>query len=466
MLKHISKKLSLLAITLVFIEMFSGCAIRNEGKVDFRRTNTSLSLIENSSTNELVKCNTEQSSFLELTVKNVSLRKDKDTRFMVGDSLSLHLRSAYIADFSELISPREMFTRQRGKAIGEIAIVANAFEETNGNELSFEDTRAGRVVFYSDDVNKGQFLNFNNMPIYGPLNYIGSPFAFRIAIFELDTESKQSKMMLNTIAQAGSTAYPPSSPVLKILNGIGESLLSGDQTDTEFRYTMVLDSKSGSNKTNHFTLEVGNYIFVRMEDRTKNVNWDELFFDENEAKLYWKDKYVGEKIALPYDANTKTVSIDKRDVKHLCNEDINCSKSSSKKRQEYTDGTYIVVEITKNVSNIGVELAQNNFGNLIATLEEKDRKNAANFQSIKDSLTYAAVKRSQIYNFHKAKEILSSLENNTTVVAQKKADVKELLEMISDSVDENGTAKYINISSTTQNVKLSKDEIDYVMSKL
>lgn len=38
--------------------------------------------------------------------------------------------------------------------------------------------------------------------------------------------------------------------------------------------------------------------------------------------------------------------------------------------------------------------------------------------------------------------------------------------MIADSVKEDGTVKDINTSSTTQNIKLSGDDIDYVMRKL
>lgn len=364
--------------------------------------------------------------FQNLKMKNFSLGRDKDTRFTVGDSLSLHLRSAYIKNFSEL--PSLMLARQFGKAIGEVAVVANAFEETSGKELSFEDMRAGRVVFYSDNVNKGQFLNFNNMPIYGPLKYKGAPFAFRIAIFELDTESKQATMMLNTIAQAGSTAYPPASPVLKVLNSFGDTLLNGDQTDTEFRYTMVLDPKSGSDKTNHFTLEVGNYVFVRMEDRTENIDWDRLVLDANDAKLYWKDRCRNETITLPYNVNNKLATINKSDIKNLHDSDINCSKSKSKKRQEYTDGTYIVVEIAKNISNIGVQLAQNNFGDLISTLENQDSKKAESFQNIKDSLTYAAIKRSQIYSFQEAKDILAELKKSDVNLLQKKLMQKHFLQ--------------------------------------
>ena len=57
-----------------------------------------------------------------------------DNKFEKEDLLSLHLRTAFIADFPEnTLTPwiTEMFTRGWGDPIGEIAIVANAFEEVD-----------------------------------------------------------------------------------------------------------------------------------------------------------------------------------------------------------------------------------------------------------------------------------------------------------------------------------------------
>lgn len=224
----------------LFILTLVSCSVSNEGKVDLRRSNNESTLSTN-------RPNKEENIILQrLNSKNNTL--GEEAGFIVGDTLSLHLRSAFIKNFAEEpVTPfiTNAFTRSWREPIGEIAIVANAFEEKNGKELGFEDLDNGRVVFYSDDVRKGQMINFNNMPIYGPLLYNGAPFAFRIAIFELDITSERVKAMLDTIAKAGGTAYPPASPVLNLLNGIGKTLLNGGQNDTELRYTMVLDPKRG-----------------------------------------------------------------------------------------------------------------------------------------------------------------------------------------------------------------------------
>jgi hypothetical protein len=224
----------------------------------------------------------------------------------------------------------DFLTDSGGDTVGEIVVVANAFEESKTKELSFENMREGRVVFYSDNVHKGQFLNFNNMPIYGPIKYNGAPFAFRVAIFELDVVSEQAKEMISTIAQAGAMAYPPAAPILNILNGVGDTFLNQDQTDTEFRYTMILDPKSGSSTVNNFGLEVGNYVLIRTEERDESIDWTNIVLDENSGQVYKYD-------------DKGSLSL-------------------------YKDNSYLVVEINKNVSSVGIDLAENNYSSLMNSL--------------------------------------------------------------------------------------------------
>ena len=369
-------------------------------------------------------------AYLRFEMKNFSLGSDKETRFKENDALSLHLRTAYIKDFSELHFWDRLekgFTRQTGKSTGEIAIVANAFEETGDNRLGFQDLQAGRVVFYSDDVHQGQFLNFNNMPIYGPLEYGMAPFAFRITIFELDVLSEQAKAMLSMLAEIGAKAYPPASPVLKVLNGLGDSLLNREQTDTEFRYTMILDPQGGSSRVNHFALEVGNYVLIRSEERGKEIDWGDLVLDENEGVLY--------------------------------------RRKGTKGLERYTDGTYLVVEINKNVSNVEVQLAESDFGSLLESLKTKDRENAATWSSLDSSLKNVFIERQQIKKFAKAKELLVKIEFLPDANARK-VEATRLLTMIADSVAPSGALLNTDTPKKEHTYDLSGAQIDYLIEGL
>ena len=369
-------------------------------------------------------------TYLQFKAKNFSLGSGKETRFKENDALSLHLRTAYIKDFSEMHfwdRFEKGFTRQSGKSTGEIALVANAFEETGDNRLSFEDLQAGRVVFYSNDVHQGQFLNFNNMPIYGPLKYTGAPFAFRIAIFELDVISEQAKAMLSMLAEIGAKAYPPASPVLEILNGLGNSLLNREHTDTEFRYTMILDPQGGSPRVNHFALEVGNYVLIRSEERGEEIDWDNLVLDENEGILYrWKDK---------------------------------------KSPERYTDGTYVVIEINKNVSNVEVQLAQNDFSSLLESLKTEDKEKAATWATLDSSLKNVFIQRQQIKKFNRAKGLLGKIETLEDTNARK-VEATRLFKMIANSVDPDGVPLDTSTPNDKHSYDLSGEQIEYLIDSL
>ncbi len=316
------------------------------------------------------------------------------------------------------------WNRQICKSIGEIAIVANAFEERTGKELSFENMNQGRVVFYSNNVHKGQLLNFDNMPIYGPIEYKGAPFAFRISIFELDVTSERTKALLNTLASAGGKAYPPSAPVLNLLNNIGKSFLDGQQNDTEFRYAMILDPKGGVEEIQHLRLEAGIYVLVRVEDRDTEIEWGKLEFDDNKGQLFNKDK------------------------------------------TPYTDNTYVIVEINKNVSDVNIELAENNYSVLQKVLQDEDNLKAESWRIAGNALQNIAIQRSQIINFTRAKEILRYLKSEGGNQYEKRTQAKELMTMIANSVDDYGNTMKIDSTLVGVPFSLSDENIKYILKNL
>ncbi len=437
--KFIQSTLTVLTLIL------GGCAISNEGVVTFRKTNLAekgLKISENSASTVTPttskagdvndgdkKIDTKDQKMLPLHCKNFTL--SEEGKFVEGDSISVHLRTAYIKDFAEMRNPLLAVTRIGYNAHGEIAIVANAFEMNTGKELDFINTKAGRLVFFSDDVLKEQYLNFNNMPIYGPIKYSGAPLAFRITIFELDVNSEQAKALLSTVAQAGSMAYPPASPILSLLNGLGQALINSDQDDTEFRYSMILDPSGGSeNLINHFILEAGNYVIIRNERANKKqIPWDELLLDEDEGIVYWQ-----EKPDEPY--------------------------------KPYRENTYLVVEINKNISSLDIDLSQNSFEELLEFLENKDKEKAADLHSIQKILSEAAVPRAQTVSFNKAKGLLAKIKNSNISVIERRSSTEKLIRMIGESLNEDGTIKEINPDNLKDSPKLSDSQVEYLLSSL
>ena len=406
------------------IGVIGGCAISNEGRVDFRKTSVKQGFQEGGTLDYTATRTTTQ--MLPLEWKNYTVSKRR--MFNKGDSISMHLRTAYIKDFAEMANPLKVFTRGGITPNGEIAIVANAFEEGEGKskELDFKSNEAGRLVFYCDDVRKGQALNFTNMPIYGPIEYKGGPVALRISIFELDVVSEQAKALIGVVAKLGSTAYPPAAPILGALNKIGKGLAGGKQNDTEFNYWLVFDPSEGSHDLNHFVLEVGNYVFVRSEDRAQEIPWDNLLLDENKQILYRKDTNV-----------------------------------------PYEDNTYIVVEIQKDVSSLQIDLSQSTYSELLTYLQTKDSKGAgmiAKLSDVQSDIKDALLPRTQKKNFNLAKDLLAKIANlkEPREEEERKYTIGKLVAMISDSLQKPADNKI----ESAPDRPLSMSQVDYLFTRL
>lgn len=402
-----------------FFLPFIGCAISNEGTVDFRKSTPS----PQSQDEQLLK-----KTVLPLEMKNFS---DKKAKIVENDSISVHLRTAYIKDFAEtaiLQNPFYLFTRIGTNAVGEIAVVANVSEMKTGKGLNFTDNTHGRLVFYSDNVFKGQPLNFNNMSIYGPIKYTGAPLIFRITIVELDTNSEQIKSMLKGLAMVGQWACAPAVPVLGVLNGIGQSLVGSDLNDTEFRYTMVLDPRGGFEELNHFVLQAGNYVFIRSENRQKRIPWEDLRLNENEGCVYWKSDASGS-------------------------------------GKLYTDNTYLVIEINKDISSVEIDLSEDTYGELLEALKSKDVEKAKNLTMMANALGEALVPRAQTVNFNAAKDLLHKIKGEMSTV-EACFDAEKLLVMMRDSLTGTGTLKALQKDQLDTAPKLSDSQVDYLLSGL
>jgi hypothetical protein len=424
----VSRGCALMALVLAL----GACARSNEGAVEMRRAAMSAAgaktMTPKPNGSSPVGCPApgagnlpfDNPCALPLTVKNFSLGRDQ--QFVPGDHLAISLRTAFIKEFYELASPL-----RGNRKNGEIAIVANAFEMDGTKEVAFRpsDLKSGRVIYYSDDVEEGQFLNFNNLPIYGPKTYAGHSVAVRLTVFELDVNAEQIKGLLKSLAAIGSIAYAPAAPVLGILNSLGAALASSDQDDTEFRYTMTLDARQGSLRVNNFALEPGNYVIVRKGTRTEDVPWHLLVLNENEGRLYWGP-----------DA--------KLEVRNTL----------------YRDETYLVVLINKNSGEKSVDLQDNTFDALHKALEEQDKARAAQQAVVSNTLHDALVERAQTDDFNKAKRLLIDARD-----ASSDAIARERLEAVRSMLRraELTTPEALRDAKRNQ-IPLTGDQLDYLLS--
>ncbi|MBK7353160.1 MAG: hypothetical protein IPI97_05330 [Nitrosomonas sp.] len=279
--RYLGGKSALLLIFLV-LPLLVSCAISNEGATDYRYINRGAS-----PNNQQGQPSGDFSK-----VKYIQPKEANSAHIVKADDpLLISLKQVFIKDFSEFRSPLRIIRRME-PANGEIAVVVNAFEVGSGKKLDFgpNGKKNARVVFYSDDVWEGQFLNLSNLSsIYGPLSYGGKPFVLDIYIVELDTPGPQLRQLLTNLAAIGSTFYPPASPLAGPLAQLAGTLITDDQDDRAYHFTAEFKSAKGSvADLSTGILLTGDYIFIREKNRYQSTDWDKLEYDEMSGKLIYK----------------------------------------------------------------------------------------------------------------------------------------------------------------------------------
>ena len=407
----------------------AGCAVSNEGAVDYRKAEIlrpatgappiRIAEIAPGAGPEdtVVQAQAPQTSIGPVAPARLyrqALRgDDPDALIENQDSISIHLRTAFLKNFEALLGhPRRGF-----RPNGEIAIVVKAFEFGNGKDFKFgpDAVRDGRLVFYSPDVEKGQLLNFNNLPVYGPISYHGNPIGIDISVIEIDADDAQISALLGTLATFGAQAYPPAAPVLPVLNALGKALLNGDVNDTEMRFTLMLDPGAGYAGVSHPTVEAGDYVFVKEDDRLATTPWHELEVDTNTGRVY-------------------------------------------RNGSAYLDNTYLTFQINKNLSSTEIDLAENKFGEFLDELDKKDVERAEQLRPFLAELEKLGFARVQTRQFGEAKDLLTDWQN-----ARREGDVGKAKRAAFKLVDLMQKALATPDAVTAE---LSAEQINYLLDKL
>lgn len=374
--------------------VLSGCANFNEGVTDYA--------VENE------KYNTA-STPLSLKAK-YARNADEQAKIVKGDTITIDLKQVFVKDFTERSG---LFDLNGTK--GEVAIVANVFEMSNEggkNKIDFgpDSINNGRVIFFSSDVRKGQYLNLSQIPMYGPMRYNGNRLVMQIYVIEIDAQNSQMTSLLSTLASLGGTAYPPASPVLKVLETLGSSLIKANKNDIEFAYTMTLLPDAGSGYAEPAILSAGNYIFGRREDRTQDFDWAGLRYDDRTGRLEKSDGAL------------------------------------------FRDETYLTLQVDKGYDEISLELEQTTLTELVGQLSEEKASQVGEVTAI--ATEYAeSVKRLKERN--KARKLLNKIQRGGLVANEANSAAVELMDTVTEGI---ATRKDTTVADT-----LEEADLDYLL---
>lgn len=335
-----------------------------------------------------------------------------------GDSVGIKLLQAFICDFHES-SRQEVFqgterksdvgrTRRcnylddenvNSQTRGEIVILATAFELGSGQKIEFykeaSQNTSARIVYFDDDVREvGQFLNQSNLPIYGPITYEGNPIFLRFIVMELDSdENKAYSQTLSELASLGGKAYPPASPVLKVLDGLGKVFFTENSDDIEFRFDMAFDGENTVTHS-HAPLAYGNYLFIRNWDRFSEIPWHEFRMNHQSGRLEYRC----------------TVWLVENRKYNNCT-DTNASPEIDHEilghpGDEYKQFTYFTVKVTKNENAL-----QNDIVQTLAEFQSQPSPDAYDFSQLNESFEKIGVRASQKAKYDQLRRDLKHLSD-------------------------------------------------------
>lgn len=208
-----------------------------------------------------------------------------------GDYYQISLKGGVIKDFWDF--PGNLFDGTIVQDTGEIAIVAKVYEfDQTNNSIDFgpANVKQARVIYYSDDVMESQFLNFAQMPIYGPVEYKRNRVFVQIVGLELDQMSARTKALLETLANIGKTAAtvyasPAGGAASGVVTDLALAFLNGEQDDVIFNYYLTFAPHPPSKFVPQDYLSEGERVFLRKQDRTTDAEWSRFKLDQLTGEL-------------------------------------------------------------------------------------------------------------------------------------------------------------------------------------
>lgn len=174
------------------------------------------------------------------------------------------------------------------------AIVANAFQMcsdascNDGFNFKPDADNDGRVVYFSNDIKKSQrSLSFGTLPMFGPFEYNGNPVGISLHVVKLANDQSASLApMLTALSSIGLQSGLPTE-VSSVLNTMGSNLLKGFEVRLLRYDTLLMQGGSANDRSLGISRFVyGDYIVIRTEERSQEINFGDLRYDPATARLY------------------------------------------------------------------------------------------------------------------------------------------------------------------------------------
>ncbi len=286
----------------VSLAVLTGCAVVDTGQIDYRVAEPPGAITGRSpaSPSCAAGIDTHCDPIQPARVVRRYLPSDNAsvTPFETGDVFSVSIEQGVVGN--QLLEGM-IFGREFGRT-GEFAILANVFEfaasADDQAKRRFVETGAVvttpddpsdvelKLVFFSDDVYKGQPYNISNIPLKSRTRYGGGSIGVQLVVLEVDAQSGPVAKLLTTLAKFGQQAIPGGGEIKDLLFDLGESMFTGGGKDDRiFDYRFVLEAAADDPHASRAAFVPGRYVLRRTYSRRDVQDWATLRLDHNTGRL-------------------------------------------------------------------------------------------------------------------------------------------------------------------------------------
>jgi hypothetical protein len=242
----------------------AGCEAVNEGVTDYRKAD-----IDH---NSMIGAPTEVNNKYRLS----NDASASDVPIKTHDTFYVSLLQAFVGPDAKFGGFSNFEHRQ------EMLVVLRARDSNSPDS-------PGEFAFYSDDVVRGQFLNFSNMLTLGPTFYQGGVITIDVDEVRLAGTTEHIKQTLQQLADSRMDVMGPDPEKRHNWNAVARNVFDAIDRDAYgTRYTLTLMPSGGVAELPYPRFEAGNYVLMRHEAPGENFDWNSLQLDNNTGRLIYK----------------------------------------------------------------------------------------------------------------------------------------------------------------------------------
>ena len=261
-----------LIVSLAAVLMLASCESVDEGAADYRKADINAASGDGKPT-DISKKYTLTGPIAPKADANAATRPDGDVPILDGEKFYISLLQAYVG-------PDAKFNGTLGLGGKEEIVLVLRVRDSN------VPGDPGRFVFYSDDVERGQFLNFSNVLTLGPADYKGGVITIDVDEIRLAGSTKHIKDMLGELAGKEGEAFGPDPDKRANWNALARNVFDIIDSDSYgTRYTLTLMPAGGVQNLPYPRFEAGNYVLMRHERRREEFDWHSVRLDNNTGRL-------------------------------------------------------------------------------------------------------------------------------------------------------------------------------------